>query len=149
MRMLQEISEQNPDDLIPCRFYPFQTRIRKLKFPILVSYYRTQPIPRNNPMRKILIAILLCTVLCAATISTSSLGQDKRSKSFLSNFQVGQIVLLSEPGGRYEFRIIKGLEVGHKVLEVGTDYVLLEDAGGVTEMMIPVTSIRSVVRLRE
>ena len=45
--------------------------------------------------------------------------------------------------------IIKGLEVGHKVLEVGTDYVLLEDAGGVTETMIPVTSIRSVVRLRE
>ena len=100
-------------------------------------------------MRKVLISILLCTVLCAATFTTASLGQEKRSKSFLSNFQVGQIVLLSEPGGRYEFRIIKGLEVGHKVLEVGTDYVLLEDAGGVTETMIPVTSIRSVVRLRE
>ena len=100
-------------------------------------------------MRKILITILLCTVLCAAAFTTASLGQEKRSKSFLSNFQVGQIVLLSEPGGRYEIRIIKGLEVGHKVLEVGTDYVLLEDAGGVTETMIPLTSIRSVVRLRE
>lgn len=100
-------------------------------------------------MRKVLITILLCTVLCAATFTTASHGQEKRSKSFLSNLQVGQNVLLSEPGGRYEIRIIKGLEVGHKVLEVGTDYVLLEDAGGVTETMIPVTSIRSVVRLRE
>ena len=100
-------------------------------------------------MRKILITILLSTVLCAATFSTASQGQEVRSKSFLSNLQVGQIVLVSEPGGRYELRIIKGLEVGHKVLEVGTDYVLLEDAGGVTETMIPVTSIRSVVRLRE
>ncbi len=100
-------------------------------------------------MRKVLITILLCTILSAATFTTASHGQEKRSKSFLSNFQVGQIVLVSEPGGRYEIRIIKGLEVGHKVLEVGTDYVLLEDAGGVTETMIPVTSIRSVVRLRE
>jgi hypothetical protein len=42
MRFLHEVSEQNPDDLRTCRFNPCPTRIRKLKFPILVSYYRTQ-----------------------------------------------------------------------------------------------------------
>ena len=74
-------------------------------------------------MRKVLITILLCTVLSAAAFTTASHGQEKRSKSFLSNLQVGQIVLVSEPGGRYELRIIKGLEVGHKVkqIESGVD----------------------------
>ena len=99
MRILQEVSEQNPDDLRTCRFNRFQSRIRKLKFPILVSFHRILLIPRNNPMRKILITILLSTVLCAVTFTTASHGQDKRSKSFLSNFQVGQIVLVSEPHG--------------------------------------------------
>ncbi len=36
------------DDLIPSHFNPFQTRIRKLKFPILVWYFSTQP-PFQGP----------------------------------------------------------------------------------------------------
>lgn len=37
---------------------------------------------------------------------------------------------------------------GHKVVEVGTDYVVIEDFAGITERRIPLYSISSIVKVK-
>lgn len=41
-----------------------------------------------------------------------------------------------------------GVPLGSKVLEVGADYVVVQDAAGVTETRIPITAVRAVVVTR-
>ena len=37
---------------------------------------------------------------------------------------------------------------GYKVLEVGVDYMVVQDIAGVTEIHIPLYSIKAVIRLK-
>jgi hypothetical protein len=60
----------------------------------------------------------------------------------------GQLVLVKEAGGRFEITQMDDLKVGHKVLEIGNDFVLVEDFSALTETRIPVTSIKSLVKLK-
>jgi hypothetical protein len=57
----------------------------------------------------------------------------------------GQGVVLKEAAGRYEITLMEG---GHKVIEVGPDYVVVEDIAGVTETRIPAYSIKSITRIK-
>jgi hypothetical protein len=65
----------------------------------------------------------------------------------LSGLKPGMPVSLSENAGRYEIGVFsKGPEVlGYKVLEVGADYLVLEDISGIKELRIPLYSIKSVI----
>ncbi len=38
--------------------------------------------------------------------------------------------------------------LGHKVVKVGADYVLLEDVAGVTSIRVPIYSIKSIVKIK-
>lgn len=55
-------------------------------------------------------------------------------------------ISLSDKDGGYEIGIFtKGPELlGYKVIEVGADYLVLEDVSGIKELRIPVYSIKSV-----
>lgn len=96
-----------------------------------------------NTFRSTLVLALLLLVIPA-----TSYGQDKPKKNFLSALKEGSVVTVKEVGGRYEITVMKNAPVGSKVLEVGTDYVLLEDPAGVIETRIHVTSIKSIIRLK-
>ena len=74
--------------------------------------------------------------------------QEKPAKSFLSTLKAGQTVTLREVSGRYEISIFEGTQIGHKIIEIGTDYIVVEDAGGVIESTIPVYSIKAIVRIK-
>ena len=96
-------------------------------------------------MPRSIIAVLLCATFAFACLSPAANGQEKGRKGFLSVLKEGQAVVLKEAGGRYEITLMEG---GHKVIEVGPDYVVVEDLAGVTETRIPIFSIKSIARIK-
>lgn len=96
-------------------------------------------------MPRSIIAALLCATLALACLSPAANGQEKGRKSFLSVLKEGQGIVLKEAAGRYELTLTEG---GHKVIEVGPDYVVVEDLAGVTETRIPVYSIKGITRIK-
>jgi len=96
-----------------------------------------------NTPRSILVLALLLFVIPA-----TSNGQDNPKKTFLSVLKEGSVVSVKEVGGKYDITVIKNAPVGSKVLEIGNDYVVLEDPAGVIETRIHVTSIKSIIRLK-
>jgi hypothetical protein len=96
-------------------------------------------------MTRFTFAVLLCATLAVACLSLEASGQEKGRKSFLSVLKEGQAVVLKEAAGRYELTLTEG---GHKVIEVGPDYVVVDDLAGVTETRIPIYSIKSITRIK-
>ena len=91
-------------------------------------------------------SLVIAALLLAVTATSNA--QDKPKKTFFSALKEGQIVTVKEVAGKYDITVMKNAPVGSKVLEVGTDYVLLEDPAGVMETRIHVTSIKSIIRLK-
>lgn len=75
-----------------------------------------------------------------------ALPQDMAEKSVFSTLRTGQKIILKEsPSGRYEILVFKDAPGTSKITEIGRDYLVVEDAAGISELRIPVTSI-SVIR---
>jgi hypothetical protein len=68
----------------------------------------------------------------------------------LSVLAKDQLVNLKEVAGRYTIVVLpKGPDtLMYKVVEVGQDFVVIEDAVGVTELRIPLWSIKEVQVLK-
>jgi len=99
-------------------------------------------------MTRPLIAVFLSAFVLAASFTTTGHGQDKPRKGFFSVLKEGQSVSVKDVGGRFDITLIRDVKLGQKVIEVGNDYIVVEDVAGVTETRIPVYSIRSIVRLK-
>ena len=96
-------------------------------------------------MPRSIIAVVLCAALALSCLSPEASGQDKGRKGFLSVLKEGQGIVLKEATGRYEITLMEG---GHKIIEVGPDYIVAEDIAGVTEIRISVYSIKSIARIK-
>ena len=94
------------------------------------------------------IRLLAMTAALLLTIPATSHGQDKPRRGFLTALKEGQTVTLKENAGKYEITLLKNIPLGHKIIEVGSDFVVVEDAAGVTEIRIPVTSIKAIIKLK-
>ncbi len=81
-------------------------------------------------------------------ITATSHGQDKPPKDFLSALKEGQTIVLKENAGRYEITVMKDVRLGHTVIEVGPDFIVVEDVAKVTETRIPVYSIKAIVKIK-
>ncbi|WP_010585830.1 hypothetical protein [Schlesneria paludicola] len=95
-------------------------------------------------------AILL---LLAALVMTPLFGQQEQSKAtgVLASLKVDQLVSLKETGDRYQITVLDGdlkLPQSHKVLEVGPNFVVVEDITGLNVVRIPLTSIKAVVHFK-
>lgn len=99
-------------------------------------------------MNRHLIALYLSAFLAVASFTSTSHGQEKARKGFLSVLKEGQSVSVKEVAGRFEITLIKDVKLGQHVIEVGADYLVIEDIAGVTETRIHVTSIKSITRLK-
>ena len=95
-----------------------------------------------------LIAVFLSAFLALASVPATGHGQEKGRKTFLSVLKEGQSVVVKEVAGRYEITLLKDVKLGRRVIEVGSDYVVVEDVAGVIETRIPVYSIKSIVKLK-
>lgn len=91
------------------------------------------------------IYMLITVVGLVGLVAAATPGPPRGALSPLS---VGQVVTLKEVGGGYQINVSPGLPAGHKVTEVGADFVVVEDPIGSTEIRIPVTSVRAVVVTR-
>lgn len=96
-----------------------------------------------NTLRFILVLTVLLIV-----IPTTSHGEDKPRKDFLSVLKEGQSVIVKEKGDRFEITIMKNLSAAHKVIEIGQDFIVIEDAAGITETRIPVYSIKAIIKVK-
>jgi hypothetical protein len=96
-------------------------------------------------MKPSAIAILLLAVVSIGTFNGMAQGQGQKNKTFLSALKEGQSVIVKEVAGRYEISTIDGT---HKVIEVGPDYLVVQDIAGITEIHIPVFSIKAIARLK-
>jgi hypothetical protein len=102
------------------------------------------------------ILILGVTALFAASVvaewstGTAAAPVDQKKLSFLDRLKVGRPVSLTEAGGHYELTLLpeKLQPLGHKIIEIGGDYVLLRDLGEITDSAIPIYSISAIKTIR-
>jgi len=88
-----------------------------------------------------LLILLLSGVLFVAS------GQaPAKTHGVLSVLHAGQSVNLADADGGYKLNLFEGGPevLGHKVVEVGSDFVVVEDIAGIQQLRIPVYSIKSV-----
>ena len=99
-------------------------------------------------MNRVQIGVILAFVIAFSLVTPTTSGQDKPRKTFLSPLKEGQTVVLKEIAGRYEITLIKDVRLTHTVKEVGTDYVVFEDALGTTETRVPIYSIKAIIKVK-
>ena len=93
-------------------------------------------------------AIKLICVGFFLLLFVGAVNQDK-PKKFLSRLKTGQIVSVKEVVGKYELIINEKTPVGSKVIEIGDDYLVIEDPSGLVETRIHVTSIKSIAKWQQ
>ena len=100
-----------------------------------------------NTMNRISMIVIL---LLVATIAASGQTVSEKDNQFLSALKEGQPVSLKEVTGRYQISTFDGFPgaQSHKVLEVASDHIVVQDISGVAETHIPVFSIMSIVRMK-
>lgn len=98
-------------------------------------------------MNRPTFAFLLAVLIAVGVANVSGQAPD-HPKGFLSILKAGQSVDLKEVAGRYEIRSDGGMAMtSHKIVEVGSDYVVVADAG-VADTRLPVYSIKSFVKFK-
>ncbi len=99
-------------------------------------------------MRKNLFApALLVAVL--VMFFTGASPQKPQPQGVFAPLKVGQSVALQDHGGSYEIRLMDmEVPMGHTVVDVGQDYVVLKDLAEVTETRIPIYAIKAVVLVK-
>ena len=106
---------------------------------------------KGTPMRRTFIAIVLLGVIVfGTTFAFSQRGGECGGHGVLSVLSKGQAVTVKEVGGRYEIGVFaNGPDMlGYKVVDVGSDYVVVEDISQITELRIPIYSVKAVSILK-
>lgn len=99
-------------------------------------------------MNRPTFALILAALIAIGVATVSGQAPDHQN-GFLSNLKAGESVDVKEVAGRYEIRFDGGVAmIGHKVVEVGSDYLIVADNAGVSERRIPIFSIKSFVKFK-
>lgn len=70
-------------------------------------------------------------------------------RTAFADLKVGGTVGLKDLGDSYQLTVwSEDLPQSHKVVEIGQDFVVLQDVAEVTKITIPMYSIKSVIRLQ-
>jgi hypothetical protein len=95
-------------------------------------------------------SILFCSCFAAASVLlfAQEQGNDPGRSSVLSMLKEGQTVMLTEVAGKYEITILKGVQAGHKVIEVQSDFIAVEDVSGTTQTVIPIYAVSSIKTIK-
>lgn len=108
------------------------------------------------------VAAVMCTALLMSAgqlvglqpaVAQTDVPQIRASASnprgIFSGLRVGQKVTFADKGGAYEISLLNDGSIGsHVVIEIGTEYLVLDDLVAVSRRWIPATSVRSVVWTR-
>lgn len=99
-------------------------------------------------MKRIETLLVLVTLVVMFTFAALGKGPQQLKASFLSLLRTGQDIRLKEVAGRFEIALMDDLPLSHKVTAIGSDYLVVEDTAELTEIRIPIYSIKSIVKLR-
>ena len=101
-------------------------------------------------MKRLNALVIFLALIAIGTITVSGQAPVKPQIGVLSILKAGQSVNLKDIAGRYEISTYDdGLTaLSHRVIEVGPDFVTVEDIAGVAETRIPIFSIKSFVRFK-
>ena len=99
------------------------------------------------------LAILAVVIITAAVLRSSAApppAADAAKATFLERLQPGQSVALAEKDGRYEITVFSPplRPLSHTVVEVNQRFVVLRDLAGITDMAIPIYSIKVIKTVR-
>ena len=102
------------------------------------------------PRRITICLAVVAVIILGSSIGFSQRGPERSGEGVFSVLSKGQAVSLTETGGRYEIGIFtNGPEMlGYNVIEVGRDYVVVEDIAHVREVRIPIYSVKAVEVLK-
>jgi hypothetical protein len=100
--------------------------------------------PRSQAMPKTSTPLLI--LLLAGVLFVASGQAPTKTHGVLSVLHAGQPVNLADTDGGYKLNLFDGGPevLGHKVVEIGSDFVVVEDITGIQQLRIPVYSIKSV-----
>ena len=88
------------------------------------------------------VALVGCLVLALGAAAGPQGGQ--KGGGVFGPLEKGQRVALKEKANGYQISRLPTAELSHRILEIGPDYIVLEDISGITQTRIPVFSVRSV-----
>jgi hypothetical protein len=105
------------------------------------------------PNRKLILGLtilLVAIIVALRSTGTAAPLVDQKKAAFLDRLKVGQAVALTDKDGRYEIGVFPPelQPLGHTVIEVAKDYVVLRDIGNITDTLIPIYSIKSIKVMR-
>ncbi len=101
-----------------------------------------------SPLRVGLV-VLGSVVVLAAVVWVACAGEQARPAAGpLATLQVGRSVSLKDAGAAYELTTYTREVVGpYKVTEVGQDYVVVQDIGGLQDIRIPVYAVKCIINI--
>ena len=99
-------------------------------------------------MKQTEILLSALVLIATGTITVSGQAPDKSRLAFLSVLTEGQTVNMKELSGQYEFSFFddRQIALSHKVIDLGSDYMTVNDVSDLTETRIPIYSIKSIVK---
>jgi hypothetical protein len=105
------------------------------------------------PNRKLILGLTILLVALVVALWSSGIAAppaEQKKAAFLDRLKVGQAVALTDKDGRYEIGVFPPelQPLGHTVIEVAQDYVVLRDIGKITDTVIPIYSIKSIKIMR-
>jgi hypothetical protein len=105
------------------------------------------------PKRRILgclTILLVASTVALRSSSTAAPPAEQKKVAFLDRLKVGQAVALTDKDGRYEIGVFPPElhPLGHTVIEIAQDYVVLRDLAKITDTLIPICSIKSIIVIR-
>ena len=101
-------------------------------------------------MKRTILAVVAVCLLGLGSITTGQAPVQQR-REFLAALKPKQSVLIKETAGRFTITTMDDDvpdTLSHKVVEVGTDFLTVEDIAGIHQTRIPVYAISSIVRLK-
>jgi hypothetical protein len=91
----------------------------------------------------------LAALVVLALSSSFAVEAPKKPKGIFSSLKVGQPVNLKDEGTAFSISFIdEPLQLAHTVVEIGDDYVVVQDVAGVMDTLVPVYSLKGIVKTR-
>jgi hypothetical protein len=96
------------------------------------------------------VSCAVAAVLAIGVLATYAFSYaPPRPQGVLAVLQAGQPVAVKDIGGRYELSVMPGPEVlGHQVIDVAPDYIVVRETSGLAELRIPIYSIKAVITVQ-
>ena len=94
--------------------------------------------------------MLLVALLAFGTYSAWGQAPTQPRRGMLAVLKEGQSVTIKEADGRFALTLIEDVPelAGHKVVEVGADYLAVEDVAGAIQTRIPIYSLKSIATIK-